>query len=359
MSRIVDLRSDTFTLPSDAMYAALREAPLGDDVYGEDPTVSRLERLAAELTGKDAALLVASGTQGNLTALMAQCERGSEVILGADSDLFNAETGGLSVLAGLMPRPVDDRVGFPAPEAVRAAIRPPDVHFGPTGALCLESTHQRSGGLPIPLDVLGELAAVAREHAVPVHLDAARLFNAAVGLGVDAREVTRHVDTLTFCLSKGLSCPIGSVVCGSSPVIEKARWVRKMLGGGMRQAGWIAAAGLVGLQEGVARLEDDHALARLLADLLEQIAGVVLKPAPVRTNIVYLSVPGWDDRALVGRLAAAGVRAFPMGAGEVRFVVHRGVDEQDVRRTAEITAAVVRGEPAGGDDSAVAAAYRR
>jgi threonine aldolase len=348
----IDLRSDTFTLPSEAMYAALRRAPLGDDVYREDPTVVHLEAAAAEKTGKDAALLVTSGTQGNLVALLAQCERGSEVILGSDSDLYNSETGGFAALGGLVPRIVDDRQGFPAASDVRAAIRAPDVHVGPTGILCLESTHQRAGGVPIPLDALADLAAAAHESAVPVHLDGARLFNAATALAVDAREITRHVDTVTFCLSKGLSCPVGALVCGPLATIERARWARKMLGGGMRQAGWIAAAGLVGLEDGVARLEQDHARAQLLAELLEQIPGVTLKPASLRTNIVYFSVSGWDDQTLAGRLATAGVRAFSMGGGEIRFVVHRNIDDADIHQAAAITAAIVRGKPLASDDTA-------
>jgi threonine aldolase len=355
----IELRSDTFTLPSEAMYAALRDAPLGDDVYGEDPTVARLEALAAEKTGKEAALLVTSGTQGNLVALLAQCERGCEVILGAHSDLYNSETGGLSALGGLLPRTVDDHRGFPSVRDVRAAIRSPDVHVGPTAILCLENTHQRAGGLPIPLQALAELAGLAHEHSLPVHLDGARLFNAAAALEVDVREITRHADTLTFCLSKGLSCPVGALVCGPRATIETARWVRKMLGGGLRQSGWIAAAGLVGLDAGVARLEEDHARTRLLADLLEQIPDVTLKPANLRTNIVYFSVRGWDDKTLVSRLAAAGVWAFPMGAGEIRYVVHRNVDEDDIRRAAEITAAVIRGDLVAADDNAAGTAYVR
>jgi threonine aldolase len=332
MERIVDLRSDTFSLPSGAMYEALRSAPLGDDVYAEDPTVRRLEALAAERTGKEAALLVTSGTQGNLVSLLAHCPPGAEVILGASTDLYNHEVGGMSAVGGLMPRPVDDRAGHPAPEAITAAIRPDDVHAGPTGAICIEDTHQRAGGLPVPLDRLAEISAVARAHDVPLHADGARVFNAAVALGVDASAMLSSVDSVTFCLSKGLSCPAGSVVCGTAEFVGRARRMRKMLGGGMRQAGWIAAAGIVALEEGVDRLADDHANARALADGLARLPGIELEPDRVVTNIVYFGLGGDAPPAgaFVAALERQGVRCFAMGERLVRMVTYRGIDREHV-----------------------------
>jgi threonine aldolase len=333
MDRIVDLRSDTFSLPGNAMYEALRVAPLGDDVYEEDPTVKRLEALAAERTGKEAALLVSSGTQGNLVSLLGHCSRGAEVILGASTDLYNYEVSGMSAVGGLMPRPVDDSAGYPAPDAIAAAIRPAeDVHVGPTGVVCIENTHQRAGGLPIPLDRLAQISAVARTYDVALHADGARVFNAAIALGVDASVILSHVDSVTFCLSKGLSCPIGSIVCGTEEFIVRARRTRKMLGGGMRQAGWIAVAGIVALEQGIDRLAEDHANARALADGLARLPGIELDPARVVTNIVYFRLD--DDAppadAFIAALDRQGVRAFAMGERLVRMVTYRTIDREQI-----------------------------
>jgi threonine aldolase len=315
MARTVDLRSDTVTLPSEEMYEALREAPLGDDVFREDATVNRLEALAAEKTGKEAALLVSSGTQGNIVALLAHCPRGSEVILGANCHIYNYEAGGMAALGGLIPRVLSDADGAPRPEDVAAAVRPRDVHAAPTALVCLESTHNRAGGVAVPLERMRAIKAVAREHGFPVHLDGARVFNAAQALGVDAREVTQHVDTLTFCLTKGLSCPVGSLVCGPADFIDRARKYRKMLGSGMRQAGWIAAAGVVALERLIPRLAEDHANARRLAEGLAQIPGVSIDPAKVQSNLVFFEIPGIEGtaREFVGRLMAGGVRCNPVG----------------------------------------------
>jgi threonine aldolase len=337
----IDLRSDTFTLPTESMYDALPGAPLGDDVYGEDPTVRRLEALAAARTGKEAALLVTSGTQGNLVSLLTHCARGAEVILGASTDLYNYEVSGMSVVGGLMPRPVDDSLGYPAPEAVSAAIRDgEDVHVGPTGVVCVENTHQRAGGLPIPLERLAEIGALAREHGLPVHMDGARVFNAAVALGVDAFEIVRHVDSVTFCLSKGLSGPAGSIVSGPEPFIARARRMRKLLGGGMRQSGWIAAAGIVALEEGVDRLAEDHLNARRLADGLARVPGIELDPEAVKTNIVYLRLAPAAPAAVafVAALEAEGVKAFAMGERLVRLVTHRNIEPSDVDRAVDAAA---------------------
>lgn len=338
----INLRSDTFTLPTEEMYEALRSAPLGDDVYGEDPTVARLEELAATLTGKEAALLVSSGSQANLTAVMSACRPGDEIIIGATSDFYNSEQSSLSAVAGVMPRPLDDERGFLAVDDIERAIRDADVHNGVTRLICVENTHNRSGGFPIPPDRLQAIVELARSRGIRTHVDGARVFNAATALGLPASQVLEGVDTVSFCLSKGLSCPIGSLVCGSESTIETARRVRKLIGGGMRQAGWIAAPGLVGLTAGVARLGEDHARAERLAGGLRGIGEIELKPCGVRTNMVYFRVPDGDDAGFAERLATAGVLAFAMGAGEVRFVVHRLLDDDDIDAAIEITAQVAR-----------------
>ena len=348
----IDLRSDTFTKPTAAMYEALRDAPLGDDVYGEDPTVRRLEERAAELTGKEAALLVSSGTQGNLVAFMALCERGDEVLLGAHSDLYNFENGGLAAVAGLHPRPLDDERGWIRPEAAEAAIRPKDVHFGRTRVLAVENSHARSGGTPIPLGALRELADLAKLKGLVVHMDGARLFNAAVALDVDAAEIARFAETVTFCLSKGLSCPAGSMLCGTAGVIDKARRIRKMLGGGMRQSGWIAAPGLVALSD-VGRLAEDHRRARTLAELLAGVEGITIKN-DVRTNIVIVETedPVPSARSLIEALRAEGILCFSIGKG-IRMVVHRCIGDDDVE---EVAAATRRAVAAAGRRAAEAPA---
>ncbi len=331
--RSVDLRSDTFSLPSPEMYEALQRAALGDDVYGEDPTVNMLEARAAALTGKEAALLVSSGTQANLVALLSLCDRGDEVLLGGGSDLFNFETGGIAAVAGLHPRPLDDETGYISPEAVAAAVRPRDVHFGRTRLLCLENTHARSGGTPIPLELLRALAEIAAKRGLLVHMDGARLFNAAVAQGVDPSEIAAHVHSVSFCLSKGLSCPAGSILCGAAGFIEKARRARKMLGGGMRQAGWLAAPGLVAL-DNIGRLAEDHARAQRLAVGLMGIDGLRVDAQRVRTNIVIVELqsPDGDAATLISALREQGVRCFSLGKG-LRMVVHRNIDDANVEYT--------------------------
>jgi threonine aldolase len=335
MQRTADLRSDTFALPTDEMYAALREAALGDDVYGEDPTVNALEAKAAAITGKQAALLLASGTQANLVALMSLCQRGEEVLLGMYCDLYNFETSGIAGIAGLHPRPLDDEKGWISPAAVAAAVRPDDVHFGRTRLLCLENTHARSGGTPIPVDVLKSLAATARQHGLLVHIDGARLFNAAVALRVEPAAIASYADSVSFCLSKGLSCPVGSLLCSDATVIARARRIRKMLGGGMRQAGWIAAPGLVAL-DCIERLAEDHARAHRLALGLASIKGLRVDVARVRTNIVMVEVepPHPNAAFLIAALREHCVRCFSLGAG-LRMVVHRNVDDDAIEHTIE------------------------
>lgn len=331
MDRIVDLRSDTLTLPTPAMYEAMRSAELGDDVMEEDPTVNRLERTAAEMMGKEDGLLVCSGTMGNLTAMVTHTKRGDEVICEADSHVFWYEAAGMAVVGSLMPRCVPGRLGVMEPAAVRAAIRAVDVHFPRTGLICLENTHNRAGGTVMTPEQTRATCAVAREHGIPVHLDGARVFNAAVALGIEVRELVREVDSVTFCLSKGLSAPIGSVLTGSAEFIRRARHVRKMLGGGMRQAGVIAAAGLVALESMVARLAEDHEHARLLAEGISAMPGLEVDLASVQTNMVFFGVEGTGRpaRDLVAAMAERGVKAFALGEWRIRLVTHRGVSRED------------------------------
>ena len=275
--RIVDLRSDTVTLPSDPMREAMFHAELGDDVFGEDPTVNRLEQMAAERVGKEAALLVVSGTMGNLASILTHCRRGEEAILGDRAHTFIYEAGGISALGGIHPHTVPNQPdGTLRLEDIEAAIRPDNVHFPRTRLICLENTHNRCYGAPLSPEYMAAVGQLARRHNLAIHLDGARIFNAAAALGVDVRELTRHVDSLSFCLSKGLAAPVGSVICASKTFIAEARRARKVLGGGMRQAGVLAAAGIVALDTMIDRLREDHDNAMRLARGIARIDGLSL-----------------------------------------------------------------------------------
>src|SRR5712692_7241148 len=290
MHDIVDLRSDTLTLPTPEMREAMARAEVGDDVWEEDPTVCRLEALAAERLGQAAGLFVTSGTQGNLVSVLAQTRPGQEVVLDVDAHIFNYEVAGTSVIGGVQMRPLQTERGFPSPAQVREALRPSNIHIPPTGLVCLENTHNRHGGTCCTPEEIEAVAAVAHGAGVPVHLDGARLFNAAVALRRAASDFARHVDSVTFCVSKGLGAPVGSVVCGPAEFIARARRIRKMLGGGMRQAGVIAAAGIVALERMVNRLAEDHANARTLAEGVARLPGMRIDLASVQTNIVIFRV---------------------------------------------------------------------
>jgi threonine aldolase len=327
--KTIDLRSDTVTLPSPEMRQAMANAELGDDVFGDDPTVNRLQEMAAEMLGKEAALLVTSGTQGNLTALLTHCRRGDEVILGKLSHTLNFEVGGASALGGLVLKTVrNDNNGRLDAGEVRAAIRPPDDHFARTGLICLENTHNLCGGTVLNVEDLSAVGDVADRHELPVHMDGARLFNAAVALDIPVSRLAAFADSVTFCLSKGLGCPVGSVLCGSREFIAEARRYRKMLGGGMRQAGVLAAAGVYALERMVARLAEDHENARVAAEGLAEIPGIELAPPP-QTNLVYFTVDGWKLPEFVRRLEEAGVLCFDEG-GRIRWVMHFGIERSDV-----------------------------
>ncbi len=331
--RAVDLRSDTVTLPTPEMRRAMANAELGDDVFGEDPTVNRLEELAAERTGKEAAVLVTSGTQGNLVGVLSHTQRGDEVIVGDQAHIFHYEVAGCAVVGALQLRTVHNVDGMLDPAEVEAAIRPPNVHHPRTSLVCLENTHNRNGGAVLDSAQIHAVAAVAHRHGVSVHLDGARIFNAAVALGVEVHTLTAEVDSVTFCLSKGLAAPVGSVLCGRKDYIETARKYRKMLGGGMRQAGVIAAAGIVALNTMVDRLVEDHENARLLAEGLADLPGIVLDPKKVRTNIVIFDVTAPIGAAgLLMALKERGVLCTVAGPERIRMVTHYGIVREDIER---------------------------
>ena len=326
---ITDLRSDTVTQPTARMRQAMASAVVGDDVFGEDPTVKRLEAMAAQRTGKEAALLVASGTMANLVCQMVHCGRGDEMILGDQSHIFYYEQGGSAAIGGIHPRTVPNRPdGTIDPEVIRAAVRADDVHFPRSRLLVLENTHNRCNGTPLDAAYMERVAQVAADCRLKIHVDGARLFNAAVALDCPAADLVARADSVSFCLSKGLAAPVGSLVCGDRVFIDAARRMRKVLGGGMRQAGVLAAAGVVALEEMVARLADDHANARRLAEGLARIPGLVIDPAAVRTNIVFFTVadPRMNAAQLAERLAAVGVRLLALDPRRLRAVTHAPID---------------------------------
>src|SRR5437868_1531082 len=331
MARTVELRSDTFTLPTDSMRTAMAAAEVGDDVWDEDPTVHRLQRRAAEMVGKEASLFVPGGTMGTVSALRSHTQPGQDVILEIDSHIFQNEVAGASVVGGLQLRPLDSRDGRLQPDQVRRAIRPPDIHEPVTGLLCLENTHNRKGGTCLSPAQTTALSEVAHDAGFPVHLDGARVFNAAVAQRIDVRELTGPVDSVMFCLSKGLSAPVGSMLAGSADFIERARRMRKLLGGGMRQAGVLAAAGLCALNEMVDRLEEDHANARRLAEGLQGLDGVDVDLQRVETNMVFGECrPPLTARAFVERCREVGVLLDQASPSRWRMVTHRGVTADDI-----------------------------
>ncbi len=336
----IDLRSDTVTLPNEEMLEAIRHAELGDDVFREDPTVNRLEEMAAERTGKEAALLVTSGTQANLVSLMSNTKRGELVILEAEAHMYWYEVGGISALAGLQPWPLKSQFGALDPKAVEDAIRPRNIHFPEPALVCVEDTHNRHGGTVITPQQLQALSTVTKVHGLRLYMDGARIFNAAVALKVNVQELTRHVDNLMFCLSKGLSCPVGSVVVGTREFIEKARKVRKVLGGGMRQAGIIAAAGIVALETMIDRLEEDHANAKRLANGIAKVEGIVVDMERVQTNIVLLDISslGVADEVFLSKLQNKGVFALTTAKNKVRLVTHRGIEREHIETAVDAIA---------------------
>src|SRR5437899_8452587 len=332
------------------MRDAMARAEVGDDVWEEDPTVKRLEALAAERLGKAAGLFVTSGTMGNLISVISQTQTGQEVILDLDSHIFNNEVAGAAVVGNLQMRPVKTARGFLTPDQVRAALRPANIHVPPTGLVCIENTHNRHGGTCCTPGDISAVAALAHEASVPVHLDGARLFNAAIALERPARDFVRDVDSVTFCVSKGLGAPVGSVICGSTDLIARARRVRKMLGGGMRQAGIIAAAGIVALEGIDDRLPEDHANARALAEGVAKLPGLSVDLASVQTNIVIFRVERGGTAAasaaataeLVAGSGARKVKIHAIGPTAIRCVTHKDIDAEDIGRTLDAFAEITR-----------------
>jgi len=337
---MIDLRSDTVTKPTEAMIRAMAEAEVGDDVYGEDPTVNQLEHIAAELLGKEAALFVTSGTQGNQVAVLTHCVNGDEVILEADSHIFCYEGGAVAALAGVQTRTVPGMRGALQAGDVAYAIRGSNIHYPRTRLVCMENTHNRAGGAVIMPEQMREVYEVAKQHGVSIHLDGARLFNAAVASQRDVRDFTRYTDSVQVCLSKGLSAPVGSILAGYRDFIEEARWWRKKLGGGMRQAGYLAAPGILALTKMVDRLADDHHRAKMLAEGLVKLSLEVL---PVETNIVLVRTACVNLTAaeMLRRLAEKGVWAVDFDQYVVRFTTHRHITDQDIVNTLEAVEAIL------------------
>jgi len=331
---MIDLRSDTVTRPDAEMRRAMADAEVGDDVLGEDPTVRELEEVSAAAVGMEAALFVPSGTMGNEIALHLLARPGSEVICEATSHVFNYEMAGMAALSGLLARPIPAERGLLTAELVEEAVAPSVSYRAPSGLLSLENSANMAGGTVCTPARQAGIVAAAREHGLPVHLDGARIFNAAVALGLEPADLSVAVDSVMFCLSKGLGAPVGSMLCGSRPFISEARRVRKMFGGGMRQVGVLAAAGLVALRRGPARLAEDHANAVQLAEALARLPGMRILSLPVETNIVVVELSGSDSASeshrqpaedFVERLAGIGILAIATGARRVRFVTHRDV----------------------------------
>lgn len=337
----IDLRSDTVTTPTNVMREAMQRAEVGDDVYGEDPTVNKLEALGARMTGKEAGLFVASGTMGNQVAVLAHTQRGDEVICESEAHIYYYEVAGLSVLAGVQTRTIPAVKGILSAETIEAAIRPQDIHQPRTSLICLENTHNRAGGTCYPLETLQAIRNMAERRQIPVHMDGARLFNAAVAQNVKVDRIAGEVDSVQFCLSKGLCAPVGTLVVGSRDFITRARRYRKMLGGGMRQAGVIAAAGIVALQSMVDRLAEDHENARTLAGKIAEM-GFNIDLSTVQTNIVIfdVSLMGMKAAELQEQLKQRGILVSLFGDYRVRMVTHHGITADHIRQVSDILAAL-------------------
>lgn len=332
---LVDLRRDTITLPTAKMRERAFAAPLGDSVYGEDPIQNQLEEYAASLLGKEASIFVPSGTMGNLVALLTHTQRGEEIILEENAHIRTSETGGVACVAGLMVRTLRGEDGIPEPQEIEKAIRPDNIHYPKTSLICIESSHYRYGGIVPPLEKMREVKVLAGRFNLSVHLDGARLFNSAVYLGVEARELAACADSVMISLSKGLSAPVGSILAGSREFIAKARRFRKMLGGGMRQTGWLCACGLEALSpENIVRLAEDHHNAKELAVGISQIPGIKVNLSRVHTNFVIAELEGnVTSGVFLMRLKEKGVLATRVDAKKVRFVTSRQVDETGIRYT--------------------------
>lgn len=340
--KFIDLRSDTVTWPTPEMREAMAHAEVGDDVYGDDPTVNELEALAARMAGKGAALFVPTGTFGNQLALFTWCPRGSEVLLGEQCHIIQHEAGAASVIAGVQTRTIGAPDGILPLAEIEARIRGDDIHYPPTSLICLENAH--SSGRVIPLSYLRDVAELARRHGLPIHLDGARLFNAATALGASAADIAANVDSVMFCLSKGLCAPVGSMLAGPKAFIEKARRKRKIMGGGMRQAGILAAAGLLALGKMTRRLAEDHANARYLASRLAEIPGFIVDTAALDINMVFFRTPSSiDGQALCTFLSENGVLINPPELGAIRFVTHYWITREHIDKVVALMAGFAAG----------------
>ena len=330
---IIDLRSDTVTLPTKEMHEAISNAELGDDVFQEDPTVNRLEKLAAEKFNKEAAIFLPSGTMANLVAVLTHCQRGDEVILGDQSHTFLYEAGGISSFGGVHSRQLknhDD--GTMSIEDIKSAIRKKDVHFPPSRLICLENTHNRCLGMPLDINYINDVADIARNNNMSVHIDGARIFNAAVATGSSVSDLTKEVESVSFCLSKGLSAPSGSLLCGESSFIQRARFNRKALGGGMRQAGILAAAGIVALNVMSKKIVQDHQNAKKLADGISKIDGINLELEKTKTNIIYFKLdhPKVNSSALLEFMEKKNIRFFELAPNWFRLVTHSVISNESI-----------------------------
>ncbi|MFO7952585.1 MAG: low-specificity L-threonine aldolase [Bacillota bacterium] len=341
---MIDLRSDTITRPTEEMRKAMYEAEVGDDVYGEDPTVNRLQEMAAEKMGKEEALFVASGTMGNQVAVLTHTRPGSEMIIEADAHIYYYEAAAASVFAGVQPRPLKGNKGILSAELVEWAIRENDIHLPPTSLICLENTHNRAGGVVFPVEEMKKIHQVAGKRNLPIHLDGARIFNASIASGVPVKDYTACTSSIQFCFSKGLSAPVGSILAGSSDFIEEARRWRKRLGGGMRQAGIIAAAALVALDTMVERLAEDHANARLLSDGLAEMKGLEFNPGDVETNIVIVKPTIMSVHQLSSELKKRGILTVVMEPDRIRLTTNRGVDKSAIERTLSVFNDILSGK---------------
>lgn len=328
--KFIDLRSDTVTMPTAEMRQAIANAEVGDDVYGDDPTINKLEMLAAEKVGKEAAIFVPSGTFGNQLALLTHCRRGQEVIIGKNNHIVVHEVGASAVIAGVQLRTLETNNGAMDPRNVEKAIRVDDIHEPETGLICVEEAH--GCGAVVPLETLKEIKQIADKHSIPVHMDGARIFNAAVALGVDAKEIAACCDSVMFCLSKGLAAPAGSMVAGSKTFIDKARKNRKLMGGGMRQVGILAAAGIIALDKMTLRLHEDHENAKYMAEKLSEIPGVEVIKERLDVDMVFFTM-GEDvipEKVLVEKLLENNIKINGSEDGEYRFVAHIGVTKEDI-----------------------------
>ncbi|MGQ9617482.1 MAG: threonine aldolase family protein [Candidatus Aminicenantia bacterium] len=333
-----DFRSDTVTKPTERMRKAMYEAEVGDDVLGDDPTVKKLEEFAAEKIGKEASLFVPSGSMGNSICVKLWTKEGDEVILEERSHIYNIELGSLSVISRVLPRPLSSKRGEMAPEEVEKAIRKRTLISNGTSLICLENTHNFWSGAVLSVENFKEIRKIADKHNLKIHLDGARIFNASIAKKIPVKEWTSLVDSVMFCLSKGLSAPIGSIVAGSKEFIDEARRLRKLLGGGMRQVGVIAAAGIVALEEMIERLEEDHTLAKKLAYALSEIKGIEIDPEGVETNIIIFKIKkeGLSAGEFVEKLIEKGILALSISENEVRFCTHKDVKERDVDRALKV-----------------------